>query len=483
MIGAAEWYGKECGDCGVIAVCAAYERDCASRGSIRAGVVANVGLRRVSSLRMQALLLRGGRVIDPASRRDEIADVAIAGGVIAAIGSQLPVPAGAKVIDAEGCIVMPGLVDPHVHLREPGQEHKETIATGTAAAVAGGFTTVVCMPNTSPALDTPETLAWVQQRAGQTAACRVFATAAVTRGRKGEELTEIHLLREAGAVAFTDDGDCVPTAGMMSRVLGAVASTGCCFMQHCQEPTMTRGSAMHGGAITTRLGLAGWSRAAEEVIIERDVRLNRGVNCRYHVQHMSSGESVDIVRRARASGQPVTAEVSPHHLVLTHDICDNYNTLGKVNPPVREKKDIEALIAGVADGTVTVLATDHAPHSADEKALPFEEAPFGMVGLETALPLYVEALVTSGAIDWRRLVAMLTIEPATLCNLDGMGIGQLQVNGPADVTVFDPRVKWTCLPEKLASKSKNTPYGGRSLTGRTVLTVVSGLVRHELPRT
>ncbi|HLP85145.1 MAG TPA: dihydroorotase [Phycisphaerales bacterium] len=431
---------------------------------------------------MQALLLRGGRVIDPASRRDEIADVALANGVVVAIGKSLAVPADARVINVEGCIVTPGLVDPHVHLREPGQEHKETIATGTAAAVAGGFTTVVCMPNTSPALDTPENLAWVQQRAGHTGLCRVFATAAVTRGRKGEELTEVHLLREAGAVAFTDDGDCVPTAGMMSRVLGAVASTGCCFMQHCQEPTMTRGSAMHGGAIATRLGLAGWPRSAEEVIIERDVRLNRGVNCRYHVQHMSSGESVDIVRRARASGQPVTAEVSPHHLVLTHEICDNYNTLGKVNPPVREKKDIDALIAGVADGTITVLATDHAPHSADEKALPFEEAPFGMVGLETAMPLYVEALVTSGAIDWPRLVAMLTLEPAKLCNLDGMGIGSLRVGGAADVTVFDPKIAWTCEAAKLASKSKNTPYGGRKLMGRAALTVVAGEVKHEIAR-
>jgi dihydroorotase len=429
---------------------------------------------------MQALLLRGGRVIDPASRRDEMADVAITNGVVAAIGKSLSAPDNTRVIDVEGCVVMPGLVDPHVHLREPGQEHKETIATGTAAAVAGGFTTVVCMPNTSPALDTPENLAWVQQRAGQTALCRVFATAAVTRGRRGEELTEIHLLRDAGAVAFTDDGDCVPTAGMMSRVLGAVASTGCCFMQHCQEPTMTRGSAMHSGTIATRLGLAGWPRAAEEVIIERDVRLNRGVNCRYHVQHMSSGESVDIVRRARASGQPVTAEASPHHLVLTHEICDNYNTLGKVNPPVRERKDIDALIAGIADGTITVLATDHAPHSADEKALPFEEAPFGMVGLETALPLYVEALVASGAIDWLRLVAMLTLEPAKLCNLDGMGIGSLRVGGVADVTVFDPRASWTCVPEELASKSKNTPYGGRTLTGRTVLTLLAGEVRFEL---
>ena len=437
---------------------------------------------RVSSTCMQALFLRGGRVVDPASRRDEIADVVVVNGVVASIGNGLSPPSGARVVDVGGCVVMPGLVDPHVHLREPGQEHKETIATGTAAAVAGGFTTVVCMPNTSPAFDTPENLAWVQQRAAQTAMCRVFSTAAVTRGRKGEELTEIALLREAGAVAFTDDGDCIPTAGMMSRVLGAVASTNCCFMQHCQEPTMTRGSAMHGGAVSMRLGLAGWPRAAEEIIIERDVRLNRGVNCRYHVQHMSSGESVEIVRRARASGQPVTAEVSPHHLVLTHDVCDNYNTLGKVNPPVREKKDIEALIAGVVDGTVTILATDHAPHSADEKALPFEEAPFGMVGLETALPIYVETLVSSGALDWLRLVAMLTIEPAKLCNLESMGIGQLRVNGVADISVFDPSMEWTCAANKLASKSKNTPYAGRLMKGRSVLTLVAGEVKHEVAR-
>jgi dihydroorotase len=426
---------------------------------------------------MEPLLIRRGRVIDPASRTDAVADVAIEGGVVRAIAPNLPTPTRARILDAEGCIVTPGLVDPHVHLREPGHEHKETIATGTLAAVEGGFTTVCCMPNTAPALDTPETLAWVLQRAMQTAHCRVYPVAAATKGRRGEELAEINLLREAGAVAYSDDGDCVPTPGMMANVLAAVAATGRCFMQHCQEPTLTKGSAMHAGPIATRLGLGGWPRSAEELIIERDVRLNRGVHCRYHVQHISSGASVDIVRDARRQGQPVTAEVSPHHLVLTHDICDHYNTLGKVNPPVRDRSDIDALIAGVVDGAITILATDHAPHSADEKALPFEEAPFGMVGLETALPLYIEALVRSNAIDWPRLIAMMTIEPARLCDLDGTGIGQLRVGGVADVTIIDPELAWACTPEALSSKSKNTPYAGRSLRGRAIGTIVGGAPR------
>jgi dihydroorotase len=426
------------------------------------------------------LLLRNGRVLDPATSRDEVADVAIANGLIAAIGPKLAKVDGAREINCEGKIIAPGLVDPHVHLREPGQEHKETIETGTMSAVAGGFTSLVCMPNTAPALDTPETLAWVQHRALQTAKCRVFPSAAVTKGRKGEELTEISLLRAAGAVAFTDDGDCVPTAGMMAKVLANVAPTGCVFMQHCQEPTLTKGSAMHAGSIAVRLGLGGWPRSAEETIIERDVRLNAGIGCRYHAQHVSSGGSVEILRRARASGQPVTAEVTPHHLVLTHEICDNYNTLGKVNPPVREKKDIDALIAAVAEGVITVLGTDHAPHSADEKALPFEEAPFGMVGLETALPIYIEALVRSGAIDWPRLIAMLTIEPATLCGLDSCGVGKLVVGGVADLTVIDPAATWTVQPSALLSKSKNTPFPGRKVQGRAAMTIVQGEIRHEL---
>ena len=422
------------------------------------------------------LVIRGGRVIDPASGRDEAADVAIEGGVVRAIGRRLQVPKDARVIDAKGCLVVPGLIDPHVHLREPGQEHKETIATGGAAAVAGGFTTVCCMPNTSPSLDSPELVEFVHARAKATSPCRVFVVAAATRGRKGEELTEIALLARAGAAGISDDGDCIASAGMMSRVLSATAASGLAFMQHCQEPTMTRGAAMHAGERSLRLGLGGWPRAAEEIIIERDVRLNRAIGCRYHVQHISSGESVEIVRRARAAGQPVTAEASPHHLLLTDEACEGYETNAKVNPPLRERKDVEAVRQGVVDGTITVLATDHAPHSVDEKSLPFEDAPFGLIGLETALALYAEALIATGLLDWPRLIAMMTIEPARLCNLDRCGLGRLEENGPADVTVIDPDAAWTITPGCLRSKSRNTPFMGRAVRGRAVATIVNGRV-------
>lgn len=420
------------------------------------------------------LLIAGGRVVDPASGFDQVADIAVSNGVITAIGVNLSRSGVDEVVDAAGCMVTPGLIDPHVHLREPGHEYKETIATGTAAAAAGGFTTVCCMPNTSPAMDTPETLRFVQERARSTGRARVFAVAAATKNRHGEELAEIGLLDAAGAVAFSDDGDCVPTPGMMQRVLVAVARTGKVFMQHCQEPTLTRGAAMHAGSVAVRLGLGGWPRIAEELIIERDVMLNRAVGCRYHVQHLSSAGSVEIVRRARAAGQPVTAEASPHHLLLTHVECDGYNTLAKVNPPIREQSDVDAVRAGVADGTITVLATDHAPHSHDEKSLPFEEAPMGMVGLETAFGLYREALIDSGAIGWTRLIELMTIEPAKLCGLDAMGLGKLAVGGPADITVIDPELAWTIDPAEFAGRSRNTPFAGRKVRGRPVATVVGG---------
>lgn len=426
------------------------------------------------------LLIRGGRVIDPASGHDGIADVAIKDGLIAAIGKNLSRSDVAREIDAKGRIVAPGLIDPHVHLREPGQEHKETIRTGALAAVVGGFTTVCCMPNTQPAIDSPEIVEFVHARGRAANLARVFAVAAATRGRKGEELTEIELLAASGAVGISDDGDCIPTAGMMSRVLSATAATGLVFMQHCQDPTLTRGSAMHAGEISVRLGLGGWPRVAEEIIIERDVRLNRGIGCRYHVQHISSGESVEIVRRARALNQPVTAEASPHHLLLTHEACDGYNTNAKVNPPLRERKDVEAVRQGVADGTITVLATDHAPHSIDEKSLPFEDAPFGLIGLETALPLYVEALIESTLIEWPKLIELLTIQPARLCNLDRSGLGRLSAGGPADVTIIDPDAVWTIGTEHLRSKSRNTPFLGRRVKSRATCVVVGGRIVHEL---
>lgn len=429
---------------------------------------------------MQSLLLARGRVIDPASGFDSVADVAIRDGKIAAIGHDLPRSPADRIIDAEGCIVSPGLIDPHVHLREPGHEYKENIETGSLAAVAGGFTTICCMPNTSPALDTPELVRFIHDRAAATGHCRVFPVAAATKGRHGEELAEIALLSAAGAVAFSDDGDCVPTAGMMHRVLLTVAGTGKVFMQHCQDPSLTRGSAMHSGEVSVRLGLTGWPRLAEEIVIERDIRLNRATGCRYHVQHISSGGSVDLVRVARAAGQPVTAEASPHHLLLTHEACDGYNTLAKVNPPLRETSDINEIRAAIADGTITVLATDHAPHSFDEKSLPFEEAPMGMVGLETALPLYREALIDTGAITWPRMLAMLTIEPAKLCGLDRIGLGMLKVGGPADITVIDPDAEWTIDPAVFVGRSKNSPFGGRHVRGRAITTISRGAVVFDL---
>jgi dihydroorotase len=431
---------------------------------------------------MPTLLITGGRVIDPASGQDAIADVAVADGKIAAIGVKLPRSPADRVINAEGRLVTPGLIDPHVHLREPGQEHKETLATGGAAAIAGGFSTVCCMPNTSPALDSPEMVTFIGARAAQTAPCRIFAVGAATKGRRGEELAEISLMARAGAVGFSDDGDGIASAGVMARVLAAVQTTGRAFMQHCQEPTLTRGASMHAGDISTRLGLTGWPRVAEELMIERDIRLNRGIaggGCRYHVQHISSAGSVELIRRARAEGRPVTAEAAPHHLLLTHEACawpdgHSYNTLAKMNPPLREQSDVDAVVKGVADGTITVLATDHAPHTADEKSLPFEEAPFGIVGLETAFALYARALVDSGAIGWPRLIALMTIEPARLCGLDVLGLGQLKVSGPADITIIDPEREWTIQAAAFKSRSRNMPFEGWKVKGKAECVVVGG---------
>ncbi len=424
----------------------------------------------------ESILFRNGRVIDPASGFDQTADVAISGGLVTEIGPGLDDSKADRVLDATGLIVCPGLIDPHVHLREPGGEHKETIATGTRAAVAGGFTTVCCMPNTTPALDSPEMLTFIRARAADTAFCRVFPVACATVGRKGETLVEFDLCRDAGAVAFSDDGDVIQSAGVMKAVLTAVAETGLVFMQHCQDTTLTQGSVMHAGSVATRLGLTGWPREAEEIIIERDARLSKITGCRYHVQHLSSGGSVEIVRRARAEGTQITAEASPHHLTLTHNACDDFNTAGKMNPPLREQADVDAVIEGVADGTITILATDHAPHAAEEKAQPFEDAPFGIIGLETALSIYAEVLVASGRMDWPAMLALMTINPARLCGLDDTGLGALAVGGPADITLIDPEAEWTVGPDSLFGKSTNTPYLGRTARGRAVAAIVAGRV-------
>jgi dihydroorotase len=279
---------------------------------------------------------------------------------------------------------------------------------------------------------------------------------------------------QAGAVAFSDDGDGIASAQMMLRVLQMCKAVGRPFMQHCQEPTLTQGAAMNAGPLQAKLGLGGWPAIAEELMLERDVMLNRGVGARYHAQHLSAAGSAEIIRRARAAGQPVSGEASPHHLLLTDQACDGYNTEAKMNPPLRTQKDVQALREAVADGTIDVLATDHAPHTAAEKARDFANAPFGIVGLETALPLYAEALVATGAIGWPRLVALLTIQPARLLGLDGTGLGTLRIGAAADVTVIDPGAAWTIDPADFRSRSRNTPFAGRRVTGRAVRTFVGG---------
>lgn len=433
------------------------------------------------------ILIQGGRVIDPASGFDQRADVLISDGRVVEIGRVSPAAveaqdAHAKRIDAEGCIVSPGLIDCHVHFREPGQTHKETIETGVASALAGGFTTVCCMPNTTPAIDSVEIISLIQQRAFAARGARVFPVAAATVQRAGEAVTPMQQLAEAGAVAFSDDGDVVEDTNVVRRVLLAARDAKRSFMQHCQDPSMTRGASMNSGVAATKLGLIGWPATAEEVIIERDIRLNRDIGCRYHVQHVSSGGSVEIIHRARHEGMPVSGEASPHHLLLTDEACAGYNTNAKMNPPLRSAADCDALKRGIADGAITVLATDHAPHSQDEKSFDFESAPFGIVGLDCALALYIRALIDDGVIDWPQLLAMMTIEPARLCDLDRLGLGSLSLGSPGDVTVIDPAMEWTIDVEAFASRSRNCPWNGWRVRGRSIATIVGGVVRHSRVR-
>ena len=428
-----------------------------------------------------SMLLAGGRILDPAGGLDATGDVLIRDGRVAALETTPGrIDAGDAVrVDVDGLLVCPGLIDPHVHLREPGQGAKETIESGSRAAAAGGFSGVCCMPNTAPTLDTPDMVEWVTMRAREKAVCRVFIAAAATVGRHGEALAPMHAMQAAGAVAFTDDGDGIADADLMRKVLQTCASIGAPFMQHCQEPTLTRGAQMHEGPTSAKLGLVGWPRVAEELMLERDLRLDRSIGARYHAQHLSSGGSVDILRAAQSDGVPATGEVSPHHLLLTDAAVDGFDTHAKMNPPLREEADRLALVQGVADGVITVLATDHAPHTPAEKANPFEEAPLGIIGLETALPIYVETLVATGAIDWPRLIALMTIEPARLLGIADLGFGSLAVGSAADVTVIDPSERWTIAADDFESRSRNCPFDGREVEGRAVLTLVDGRPSHD----
>lgn len=432
---------------------------------------------RVPLAGMARLSIINGRVIDPGTGRDERADVVLEDGKVAEVGGGGRVSRpDSPTFDASGCIVSPGLIDPHVHLREPGGEEKETIASGAAAAVHGGFTSICCMPNTHPALDDEARIEFVYRQAQRAGLCHVFPVGAITKGRAGETLAEIGLMAKGGAVALSDDGVAVASPGIMRKALQYAAMVGRPIMQHCEEPTLTAGASMNAGETAIRCGLGGWPGVAEELIIERDLRLNREIGCRYHVQHVSTAGGVEILRRARADGMgEVTAEVTPHHLLLTDACCASYDTSYKVNPPLRTQVDVEALRQGVAEGLMTILATDHAPHTREDKEREFAAAPFGIIGLESALPLYVRALIETQALDWPRLLGMMTIHPARLCGLTSKGT--LESGADADVTIIDPHRRWTIDAERFASKSRNCPFHGWEVTGRAVATIVAGEVK------
>lgn len=423
---------------------------------------------------MSTLLIKNGTILDPSRKLETRADLLVRDGKIARIGENLD--NADRVIDAAGCYVTPGLIDIHVHFREPGEEEEETIASGSAAAVAGGFTTVCCMPNTKPALDNEAQIEFVLREGQRVNLANVYPVGAITKGREGKELAEIGSMHQRGAVAFSDDGVGVADASVMRKALQYAKMFDTVLMQHCEEPTLG-GGAMHGGAVSTLLGLPGTPAEAEQLMIARDLLLNRTIGCRYHVQHLSTAWSVELIRRGKRDGQQVTAEVAPHHLLLTDECCRMYDTNYKMNPPLRTQADVDAVIEGVKDGTIDCLATDHAPHLAEEKELEFQYAPNGIIGLECALSLYIKALVEPGHISWMRLIEMMTINPARIVKLNK---GTLAEGADADITIIDPKRKWTVDIEQFQSKSRNCPYHGWELTGQQVATIVGGEVKWQL---
>ncbi len=416
------------------------------------------------------LWIKNGRVIDPAAGRDATGDVfAVDGRLVASLDATRR--ARARVIDAAGLVVCPGLVDIHVHLREPGQTHKETIQTGSWAAAAGGFTTIVCMPNTSPPADNPGTIQLIGDAIRRESVVRIHPTGCITVGMKGEALAGIGSLKRAGCVAITDDGLCVQNNELMRRAVEYAHMFGLPVMDHCQDEALTHGSVMHEGVMSTRLGLRGWPAAAEDIVVSRDVILSSHTGAHIHLQHLSSGTAVDIVRRAKQRGVRVTCEATPHHLALTDDALATYDTNFKMNPPLRTEADRRALIEGLRDGTIDIVATDHAPHTNYEKDKEFDHAPFGIVGLETALAVTLDVLHRREGFPLPAVLGLLTHKPAAILGLEG---GTLAPGAAADVTLFDPEETWTFDASISRSKSANSPWLGAELRGRVRHTIVGG---------
>jgi dihydroorotase len=424
---------------------------------------------------MASILIQNGTLLDPSRKLEQKGDLLLRDGKIAAIGGDLGKKAD-RVIDATGCYVTPGLIDVHVHFREPGDEEEETIASGSAAAVAGGFTTVCCMPNTKPPLDNEGQIEFILRESQRVGLANVYPVGAITKGRAGNELAEIGSMHERGAVAFSDDGVGVNDVSVMRKALQYSKMFDTVLMQHCEEHSLSGGS-MHAGVVSTTLGLSGIPAEAEQLMIARDCLLNRTIGCRYHVQHISTAWSVELIRQAKRDGQKVTAEVAPHHLLLTDECCRSYDTHFKMNPPLRSADDVKACIQGVIDGTIDILATDHAPHLAEEKELEFQYAPFGIIGLECALSLYIKALVEPGHITWMKLIEMMTIAGAKIVKLNK---GTLVQGADADVTIIDPNMSWKIDAKQFVGKSCNCPFDGWRVKGRAITTIVGGAIKWQL---
>lgn len=425
---------------------------------------------------MIPILIRGGRVIDPSRGTDGVADLLIEDGRVAGVGHHITPPEGARVVEAGGRVVAPGLIDLHVHLREPGQEELETVATGAMAAAAGGFTAVCAMPNTDPVTDNQAAVGFIVRQAARAGKARVYPIGAVTLGQKGEQLAEFGEMVGAGAVALSDDGRPIMSSHMMRTALEYARTFNVPVADHCEDMTLAHGGSMHEGEVATRLGLKGIPSAAEEIHVARDCILAELTGGHIHLCHMSTRGSVDLIRRAKEKGLRVTAEATPHHFTLTHERCGGYDTNAKMNPPLREAADREAIREGLRDGTIDVIASDHAPHHYDAKEREFDQAPNGITGLETALGLAIRELVEPGLLTLPELLARMSTLPARIWNLPG---GTLAVGAPADVVVLDPAVRWVVRPEAMHSKSRNSPFLGETLVGRAELTVVDGRVVFE----
>lgn len=418
------------------------------------------------------LAITGGRVIDPETKTDRVTDVYVGSGVIKEIRKSGRAIEAKQTIDAKGKLVVPGLIDMHTHLREPGREDEETIYTGSCAAVAGGFTSICCMPNTQPPIDNQESVKFVYQKAKE-AKCNIYCIGCATKGQKGEELTEMHDLVQAGVVAISDDGLPVGSARVMRNALEYSKMFDLPIISHCEDPNLSADGVMHEGFVSTELGMCGIPSVAEEVMVARDIKLAEFTGARVHVAHVSTEGSVELIRQAKRRGVRVTCEATPHHFTLTHELIRTFDTNAKVNPPLRTQEDVQAIKRGLKDGTIDCIATDHAPHSIEEKEVEFDFAPFGLVGLETALGLIVTELIDQKVLTWAQAIAKLTSNPSRILKLRG---GGLKVNSPADITIIDPKVSWTVDPSKFKSKSKNSPFGGRELKGKVLCTIINGTV-------